>query len=56
MSYLPYPPDRYHGGSGEASATVRLGSQEPELDADGLRDFAEPGHHPTLSCSMGNIS
>ena len=32
MSYLPYPPDRYHGESGEASATVRLGSQEPELD------------------------
>jgi mannose-6-phosphate isomerase-like protein (cupin superfamily) len=32
MSYLPYPPDRYHGDGGEASATVRLGSQEPELD------------------------
>lgn len=32
MSYLPYPADRYHGASGEASATVRLGSQEPELD------------------------
>src|ERR671921_2743287 len=32
MSYLPYPPDRYHGESGEASATVRLGSATPELD------------------------
>src|SRR4029453_4364528 len=32
MSYLPYPPDRYLGEGGEASATVRLGAQAPELD------------------------
>src|SRR5919112_5168840 len=32
MSYLPYPPDRSPGEGGGASATVRLGSQEPELD------------------------
>ena len=32
MSYEPYPPDRYTGDGGEASATVRLGSQSPEMD------------------------
>jgi mannose-6-phosphate isomerase-like protein (cupin superfamily) len=37
MSYLPYPPDRYLGEAGEASATIRLGSQEAELDGKSTR-------------------
>ena len=32
MSFLPYPPDRYHGTSGEVSATLRPDGTPPNLD------------------------
>ena len=33
MSFLPYPPDRYTAGEGEASAWVRPATAEPELSS-----------------------
>jgi len=31
VSYLPYPPAKYHGDSGEVSAALRPHDQEPDL-------------------------
>ena len=36
MSYLPYPPDRYHGTSGERSAWVREDATPGEIRREGL--------------------